>query len=355
MTTPAHSTRTTNLEGAARAAIAGGAPLALLIALGMPGYAAFAMFAGFTAIFGATEPYRQRMVTTGVAGVLQASCMFAGVAVSLSGAPLWLQGVGLVVVLVVAVCTLSTLQTIPAQPIFPVFAFCVSALVPVRPADLPLVATIVVGSVVWAWLVAMSGALIRLVLHPRAPHVFRPIAPRKHRSFAVLRSAALWETVGLNVVGALVAGAVAETVHWLGHPYWAVIALVSTLPAIRQRHTVVRAVQRFVGTIGGTVIAVGILLLEPSVWWIVVIAVVGQFFAEIFVARHYAVTLLFLTPLALAVSWLSVPEAPELLAVDRIAQTLLGALVSVALLVVGRAIERRRGRALGATSAIRTV
>ncbi len=144
MTTPAHSTRTTNLEGAARAAIAGGVPLALLVALGMPGYAAFAMFAGFTAIFGATEPYRQRMVTTGIAAALQGACMAAGLAVSLSGAPLWLQGAGLVVVLVVAVCTLSALQTIPAQPIFPVFAFCVSALVPVRPADLPLVATIIV-------------------------------------------------------------------------------------------------------------------------------------------------------------------------------------------------------------------
>lgn len=355
MTTPAHSTRTTNLEGAARAAIAGGVPLALLIALGMPGYAAFAMFAGFTAIFGATEPYRQRMATTGIAGALQVACMAAGLAVSLSGAGLWLQAVGLVVVIVVAVCTLSALQTIPAQPIFPVFAFCVSALVPVRPADLPLVATIILCSVAWAWLVAMSGGLIRVVLHPHAPHVFRPIAPVKHRSLAVLRTPALWETVGLNVVGALVAGAVAEAVPGLGHPYWAVIAVVSTLPAIRQRHTVVRAVQRFVGTIGGTVVAVGILLLEPSAWWIVLIAVVGQFFAEIFVARHYAVTLLFLTPLALAVSWLSLPEAPELLALDRIAQTTLGAVVSVGLLVVGRAIERRRGRALGATSAIRTV
>ena len=355
MTTPVHSTRTVNLEGAARAAIAGGAPLALLIALGMPGYAAFGMFAGFTAIFGATEPYRQRALTTGVAGALQALCMFAGVGVALLGSPLWLQTVGLVVVLVVAVGTLSTLQTIPAQPIFPVFAFVVSALVPVRPADVPVVATIIVCSVAWAWLVAMSGAVIRLVVHPRAPHVFRPIAPRKHRSLAILRSSALWETVALNVVGALVAGAVAETIPWLGHPYWAVIAVVSTLPAIRQRHTVLRAVQRFVGTIGGTVVAVGILLLEPSAWWIVLIAVIGQFFAEIFVARHYAVTLLFLTPLARAVSWLSLPEAPELLALDRIAQTTLGALVSVALLVVGRAIERRRGRALGATSAIRTV
>lgn len=355
MQKPPHSSRTVNLEGATRAAIAGGAPLALLIALGMPEYAAFAMFAGFTAVFGQTEPYRQRAVTTGVAGALQTLCMFAGIGVALVGAPLWLQAVGLVVVLVVAVGTLSALRAIPAQPIFPVFAFVVSALVPLRPSDLPLVTTIILGSVAWAWLVAMSGAVVRRVGHPRAPHAFRPLGDRKHRDLSVLRSAALWETVALNVVGALVAGAVAETIPGLGHPYWAVIAVVSILPALRQRHTVVRAVQRLVGTAGGTVIAVGILLLEPGLWWIVVIAVVGQFFAEVFVARHYAVSLLFLTPLALAVSWLSLPEAPELLALDRIAQTTLGALVSVALLVVGRGIERRRGRALGATSTIRTV
>ncbi|WP_420364894.1 FUSC family protein [Curtobacterium sp. L3-7] len=355
MTTPTHSARTVNLEGATRAAIAGAAPLALLIALGMPGYAAFAMFAGFTAIFGATEPYRQRAVTTGVAGGLQALCMFAGIAVSIVGAPLWLQAVGLVVVLVVAVCTLSTLRSIPAQPIFPTFAFLVSSLVPLEPSDLPLVATIIVCSVAWAWLVAMSGFVIRRVWNPRAPHRFRPLAPMKERGFWILSTPALWETVALNVVGALVAGAIAETIPGLGHPYWAVIAVVSTLPAIRQRHTVLRAFQRFIGTIGGTVIAVGILLLEPGAWWIVLIAVVGQFFAEIFVARNYAVCLLFLTPLALAVSWLSLPEAPELLALDRVAQTTLGALVSVALLFVGRAIERRRGRALGATTSIRTV
>jgi hypothetical protein len=355
MTTAPHSTRTVNLEGAARAAVAGGVPLASLIALGMPQYAAFALFAGFTAIFGATEPYRQRAVTTGVAGALQVACMAAGIAVSLLGAPLWLQGTGLVVVLVVAVATLSALRTIPAQPIFPVFAFVVSALVPVHTDDLPLVATIILGSVGWAWLVAMSGAAFRRVLHPHAPHRFRPLADPKHRSLAVLRTSALWETVALNVVGALVAGTVARLLPGLGHPYWAVIAVVSTLPALRQRHTVSRAVQRVVGTVGGTVVAVGILLLEPSAWWIVVIAVVGQFMAEVFVARNYAVCLLFLTPLALAVSWLSLPEAPGLLALDRIVQTLVGAAVSVALLAVGRLVERRRGRALGATSSIRTV
>ncbi|MBM7801970.1 putative membrane protein YccC [Curtobacterium luteum] len=355
MTTPAHSTRTVNLEGAARAAIAGGAPLALLIDLGMPGYAAFAMFAGFTAIFGATEPYRQRAVTTGVAGALQAACMLAGIGVALLGHPLWLQAIGLVVVLVVAVCTLTALQTIPAQPIFPVFAFVVSALVPLRPADVPTVLLIIVCSVAWAWLVAMSGVVLRRVIHPHAPHRLRPLGERKHRTLAVLRTRALRETVALNVVGSLVAGGVAEALPGLGHPYWAVIAVVSTLPALRQRHTLRRAWQRVVGTVGGTVVAVGILLLEPGVWWIVVIAVVGQFFAEIFVARHYAVTLLFLTPLALAVSWLSLPEAPQLLALDRIVQTVLGAVVSVALLLVGRAVERRRGRPLGATSAVPTI
>jgi hypothetical protein len=352
---PPHSARTLNLEGAVRAAVAGGVPLAVLIGTGHTEYAAFALFAGFTAIFGAREAYRRRVVTVTTAGLLLAACMLGGLAISITGAPLWVEAIGLVVVLVVSVCTLTVLQTIPAQPIFPVFAFVVCALVPARVADLPLIVAIVLGAVAFAWLVAMSGSLPRRLWHAAAPHRFRPFVPDAARTLATLRQRALWETVGLNVVGALVAGAVAESIPVLGHPYWAVIAVISTLPAMRQRHTAVRALHRVLGTIGGTVIAVGVLLLHPTAWWIVVIAAVGQFGAEIFVARNYAVCLLFLTPLALAVSWLSVPEAPESLAVDRIAQTAIGAAVSVLMMLGGRVVEERRGRALGATSSVRTV
>jgi hypothetical protein len=352
---PPHSARTINLEGAARASIAGGVPLAVLIATGRPDFAAFALFAGFTAIFGAREAYRHRVVTVTVAGLLLTACMLGGVAISVTGAPLWVEAIGLAIVLTVSVCTLTVLQTVPAQPIFPVFAFVVCALVPVRVADLPLVALIILAAVAFAWLVALSGTVPRRLWHARAPHAFRPFAPEADRRIATLRRRALWETVALNVVGALVAGAIAESVPGLGHPYWAVIAVVATLPAMRQRHTLQRAVHRVLGTVGGTVIAVGVLLLQPSAWWIVLIAVLGQFGAEIFVARNYAVCLLFLTPLALAVSWLSLPEAPGALALDRIAQTVLGVGVSVLMLLVGRVVERQRGRALGATSAIRTV
>ncbi|KQO60188.1 hypothetical protein ASF23_14480 [Curtobacterium sp. Leaf261] len=350
-----HSARTINLEGAARASIAGGVPLAVLIGTGHADWAAFALFAGFTAIFGAREAYRHRVVTVSVAGALLTLCMLCGVAISITGAPLWVEAIGLAVVLTVAVCTLTVLQTVPAQPIFPVFAFVVCALAPVRTADLPTIVAVIVAAVAFAWLVALSGTIPRRFWHARAPHVFRPFAPEADRRMSTLRKRALWETVALNVVGALVAGAVAESIPGLGHPYWAVVAVIAALPAMRQRHTLQRAMHRVLGTLGGTVIAVGVLLLHPTAWWVVLIAVVGQFGAEIFAARNYAVCLLFLTPLALAVSWLSLPEAPEALALDRVAQTVLGVAVSVVLLVVGRVVERRRGRALGATSAIRTV
>lgn len=350
-----HSARTINLEGAARASIAGGVPLAVLIGTGLTEYAAFALFAGFTAIFGAREAYRHRVVTVTVTGVLLTLCMLGGVAISITGAPLWVEAIGLAVVLTLSVCTLTVLQTMPAQPIFPVFAFVVCALVPVRVTDLPLVVAIVLAAVAFAWLVALSGTVPRRFWHARAPHAFRPFSPEPDRRMSTLRERALWETVALNVVGALVAGAVAESIPGLGHPYWAVIAVIATLPAMRQRHTLQRAMHRVLGTLGGTVVAVGVLLLQPTAWWIVVVAVVGQFGAEVFATRNYAVCLLFLTPLALAVSWLSIPEAPDALALDRVAQTVLGVAVSVVLLVVGRVVERRRGRPIGATSAIRTV
>jgi hypothetical protein len=351
---PPHSARTINLEGAMRAAVAGGVPLALLIGAGHTEYAAFALFAGFTAIYGSRERYERRVVTVTTAGLLLTACMLAGVAVSMTGAPLWVEALGLVAVIVAAVCALTVLQTIPAQPIFPVFAFVVCALVPVRIGQLPLVVGVIVAAVAFAWSVSMVGFLVRAVWGESLRHRFRPLAEPPTRSLALLRTRALWETVGLNVAGALLAGGVAE-VSGLGHPYWAVVAVLATLPAMRQRHTVQRAVHRVIGTAGGTVIAVGVLLLHPSAWWIVLVAVAGQFGAEVFVARNYAVSLLFLTPLALAVSWLSLPQAPERLAVDRIVETVLGAAVSILLLALGRVVERRRGRPLGSTSAITTV
>jgi hypothetical protein len=344
-----------NIEGALRAAFAGAIPLAVLVTLGLTEYAAFALFAGFVAIWGSREQYRHRVVTTSVVGALQILCMFAGLAVSVSGAPLWIEALGLVAVLVVGVGTLNALGSIPGQPIFPVFAFVVSALVPVRPADLPVAMTVIVASVAFACAVSLSGFVVRAVLAGRRPSWFRELAPSPRRTLAVLRTSALWETVALNVVGSLVAGAIALSVPGLGHPYWAVVAVVSTLPVLRQRHTMSRAMHRVIGTLGGTVIAVGVLLLHPTAWWIVVVAFLGQFLAELFVARNYALCLLFLTPLALSVSWLSVPVSPEALALDRIVQTAIGAAISIVLMLVGRAIEHRRGRALGATSSIRTV
>jgi hypothetical protein len=352
---PQHSPRTVNVEGAFRAAIAGGVPLIVLVALGLQADAAFALFAGFTAIFGAREQYRHRIVTTTSAGVLQILCMLGGLTVSITGAPLWVEALGLVAVLVVSCATLTTLGTIPAQPIFPVFAFVVTALVPLHASELPRAALVIVASVAFAWCVALSGGVLRALFAARRPRWFRQLAPEPRRTLGVLRSPALWETIGLNVVGAIVAGAIAEVLPGLGHPYWAVVAVVSTLPAMRQRHTVQRALHRVLGTYGGVVIAVLVLSLHPNGWWVVVVAFLGQFGAEIFVARNYAVTLLFLTPLALSVSWLSLPEAPTELALDRIVQTTLGAAISVLLLLVGRTIERRRGRALGVTTGIRTV
>ncbi|WP_066519835.1 FUSC family protein [Curtobacterium ammoniigenes] len=347
--------RSRNLEGAVRAAAAGGVPLVVLVILGMQQYAAFALFAGFTAIFGAREQYRHRIVTTTSAGILQVLCMLGGLAIGMAHAALWVEALGLVAVLIVSCALLTVLGTIPAQPIFPVFAFLVAALVPLRATELPGALLVIVASVVFAWCVALSGAVLRRLFGRRHPRWFRQLAPEPRRSLTVLRQSALWETVGLNVVGALIAGAIAVSLPGLGHPYWAVVAVVSTLPAMRQRHTVQRSLHRVLGTYGGVIIAVLVLSLHPDVWWVVVLAFLGQFGAEIFVAKNYAVALLFLTPLALSVSWLSLPEAPAALALDRTVQTTLGAPISVLLLLAGRAVERRRGRALGVTSSIRTV
>ena len=102
------------------------------------------------------------------------------------------------------------------------------------------------------------------------------------------------------------------------------VSLVAVIPPARAAHSISRSLHRIVGTIVGVAAdrrASG--LVAPSAVVICVI-VVCQFFAEILVARHYGAALVFITPLALSVSYLSRPGPLGSLVVDRVLETVLG-------------------------------
>ncbi|WP_259338639.1 FUSC family protein [Clavibacter phaseoli] len=162
------------------------------------------------------------------------------------------------------------------------------------------------------------------------------------------RDPAAWTAVVANVVGALVAGAIAVALG-LGHHYWAVVTLVAVLPVVRGPLSFTRVAHRVLGTLAGSVVAAGILALHLPAPAVIAVAVACQFAAELAVGRHYGVALVFITPLALVMGGLgrTLPVLP--LVADRVVDTVVGAAVGVVVILVLQALAARRRRETGET------
>lgn len=112
-----------------------------------------------------------------------------------------------------------------------------------------------------------------------------------------------------------------------------------------------RGLHRVVGTALGVVTTAFLLSFPSEPWQLVVWVVVLQFLAEMYVLRNYAFALLFITPLALLMVQLghTQPVGPMLQA--RVLETVIGAVVGLAMVIGRWAWEHRatqRQAAVGA-------
>jgi hypothetical protein len=327
----------------ARAAVAVAVPLVILWWFGRLDLTAYATFGAFTALYGRNEPYRLRIRSVTVAAVALLCCIGAGVALATMGEPLPLLVTALLVVVAGGIVLASTFQLLPTQPLFFVFALLVCAAVPTPAAEVPLRLGIAVAAAAFSWLLTMSGwALRRVVPVPRRA-LLKQLRRRPSLDRRAFRDPRVWLTVGQNVAGVLIAGGIALA-FGLGHAYWAVVSVVAVIPPPRAAHSLSRSVHRVVGTIVGVGLTAVLLFWSPPALFVIVVVVVCQFFAEILVGRHYGTALVFITPLALSVSYLSRPGPLGSLVVDRVLETVLGAGVGLVMVLSARLVERR-GRA----------
>ncbi|MGO4691422.1 FUSC family protein [Glaciibacter sp. 2TAF33] len=336
------SLRALDVEVATRAALAAVIPLTVLIAIGHADWAPYASFGAMTSLYGRSEPYRVRVRTVTTAAVVLVASIAFGTLMATIGASLPLLAAGLLAVIVVGILIASTAHLLPGTPIFFVFAYAVCAQVP-TPADEYGVRVLVgVLVAVFAWLLSMSGWALRRMGGDRSSELFKLLPRQTSARPAAWRSPIVWLTILQTAVGVLVAGGLATLVG-IGHPYWAVVAVVAVLPAAGGRHSISRAFHRIFGTAVGVLVTGVVLLPGPSLWVLVVVIGIGQFGAEILVGRHYGAALLFITPLALTVAHLASPLPVPTLMVDRAAETALGGGVALAIVLLARAGERRRG------------
>jgi uncharacterized membrane protein YccC len=109
--------------------------------------------------------------------------------------------------------------------------------------------------------------------------------------------------IGLRVaLASVVCGLVGWAIN-LEHAYWITAAAVLMLyQGLDWATTLQRAIQRVGGTLLGTLLAGGVLLLQPEGLWFAATIVVLQFIIEMLVLRNYGLAVLFITAIALTIA-----------------------------------------------------
>lgn len=152
-------------------------------------------------------------------------------------------------------------------------------------------------------------------------------------------------------IAALIAGGTAALLG-VDRGYWAIAAAVLVLyNGFDRTRTLVRGVQRLLGTIAGLGLAGVVLGLHPRGLWLIALLLVLQFLIEMLVVRNYALAVVVITPAALTIGsgGRPVDDLGELL-LTRGVDTLIGCGVAFAVLLLGgqRYDANRVDRALAA-------
>lgn len=129
------------------------------------------------------------------------------------------------------------------------------------------------------------------------------------------------------LVASLLAASLAALIG-LDHPLWAAMGAMAALQGLNYRNTVQRGIQRLVGNVGGAMIAAVLLAIDLGYWPVVAAAVLFQTVTELTVTRNYGLASVGVTTMALLLTGLGQHAGPGL-AVNRVADTLIGVVVGV--------------------------
>lgn len=296
-------------------------PLVVLRLTGLPEWSMFASFGAFASIYGRSGTHLDRLHMQASAGALLVACVSAGAAVA--GLPGAARAIALLIGMVAAIASAvsDVLRWRPPGAMFGVFAFGACASAPTTLTQVPAAFAVSVASAAFATLVGASGAAVPTARRPgRTPPALRP-------GSAVIRRNAL-----AYFFAAGTAVAVAEATG-RSYAYWAAVAAVVPLSASGTSHRLTRAWHRALGTALGLVAAAALFATGPTGWAVVGLVALLQVATELFVLRHYAVAMVFVTPMALLMTELGHPQPEVPLILDRGITTLIGVIVGSAVVL----------------------
>ena len=312
---------------ALRVALAIAIPMVVLWAIGRSDLALYAVFGAFTSVYGRNFPHFSRLRLQAIAGSVQFASLAVGGLIALSPAR------HLIVTVVAAVwagaCSLlaDRVRWVPPGPMFQVFALAAVASGATTLHELGAGLLAGASSIACALLIGFAGR----VLWRKGPGLLhnpytQPIVIPPPTGGVVQRAVAY-------AVGAAVAGVIPLLIG-IGHPYWAVVAAIAALSVPSGYHRVLRATQRFVGTMIGLGLGAALLAFHPAGLWAILLVVLLQAAAELFVVRNYSLAMIFLTPLVLVIGEMAGPQPVGELAWQRGVETFIGVAVAVVIVLV---------------------
>lgn len=298
-------------------------PLLALLALGRPDLSIYAVFGGFTAMYGRNDGYRSRLVHQSRAGLLLTSGLALGVLLSVARAPSWILVVVESLFAVAASLAADRMRLRPSGPFYAIFALGACASVPTT-IPFGLAIGICAASAAFSVLVGSSG-WIRNRTWTATTATTAPggaaLDPRAVRVHAARYLIAVGTAGALGVLG----GA--------GHANWTMAAAAVPLAATDRKSRIVRGIHRVVGTFAGILLTALILLPGFDRTTLTVLLMVLLFPTELFMMRHYGLAMMFFTPAILLMSQLANPISRFVLITDRGIETLLGASIGIAVAV----------------------
>jgi len=298
---------------AAKAAFALAVPLVLVTVTGHAQWSMYAAFGAFCAVFGRYDSYAPRFWQQLSVGVVQLSAMVLGTFFSMIHAPFYVCAVVLAVIGFGANYVSHAARWLPPGPIFAVFAGGACISVPATASSFVGVLLVGGGTIIFSLLFMLGLSLRRANLwHTLGAGYSWTPSPRALRDSAQM---------GLGIFLAAVIAHLLGGGHW----YWASLGAIAAVSGIDAYSKVARGLQRSVGTCVGVLLTATVLIFEPPVWAILVVAIVGQICIELVILRNYAIGMVFMTVTALLMVHMVSPEPASSLLLDRVAMTALGA------------------------------
>jgi hypothetical protein len=258
-------------------------------------------------------------------------CLVAtiGVAAVYSAAhgPVLLLGILLFGVVVAGGTLGAVMGWIPRGEVFFILVLLVIAGIPIAPEQLPYVMAVGIGGAAFSIALTLAGGGgSGRILRTRVRAGSAALDPVQH--VIVILAAA---------IGSVCAWLIPQ---WLGvgHPFWAPITVAAMMPALTSADAFRRASRLMTGTLVGVCFAALLFSPHPGVLTLMCLIAACQVIAELFVARNYALALVFISPLAIGMSNLGrgLPWGPLL--IERVLETAAGIGVALVTIIIGRQV-----------------